>query len=278
MHPRVGAGLLEELPALHDVATAIRAHHERLDGTGYPAGLQGDAIPITARVLAVVDAYSAMVHERPHRPARSPHDALSELVYGAAVRFDAQVVRALADEIQASVALDPELAGAVASAIDTAGLPPRGKFTGTDPLTLLLGHRAFHEAAAHAAADGTGTVAIVEIVGLDEINRGEGYAAGDRALLAAARATQRAAARVGGSVYRDSGRRLAILVARTSPTSPVLAAELHTEFAIGPHVRVGVADWQPGDSGESLIERARATVAPANPAPPTPLTDTEPHE
>jgi HD-GYP domain-containing protein (c-di-GMP phosphodiesterase class II) len=276
MHPRVGAGLLDELPALHDVASAVRYHHERLDGTGYPTGLGGDAIPIAARVLAVVDAYSAMIHERPHRPARWPHEAISELTYGAGTRFDARVVRALADEIQSAGAPHPELAGAVASAIDTAGLPPLRELTGTDPLTLLPGHRAFHEAAERAVDDaGAATVAVVGLEDLEAINRRDGYAAGDRALLIAARAMQLAAARVGGTVYRESGRRLAILVKGAPPATTDIAAELHTEFAIGPRVRVGVAVRQPGESGETLITRARAAIGPVEPAPQSSLTDTE---
>jgi GGDEF domain-containing protein len=265
MHPRVGAAMLDELPALHDVATAVHYHHERLDGTGYPTGLGGDAIPLAARVLAVVDAYSAMIHERPHRPALWPHEAISELTYGAGTRFDARVVRALADEIQSANAPHPDIAGAVASAIDTAGLPPLRELTGTDPLTLLPGHRALREAAAEAVADGAATVAVVQLEDLEAVNRQEGYAAGDRAILVAARASQLAAARVGGTVYRDSGRRLAILV--KSATAEV-AAELHTEFAIGPRVSVGVAVREADDSGETLIARARAAIPPA----PAPLT------
>jgi HD-GYP domain-containing protein (c-di-GMP phosphodiesterase class II) len=260
MHPRVGATLIDELPALHDVATAVRYHHERLDGTGYPTGLGGDAIPLAARVLAVVDAYSAMIHERPHRPARWPHEAISELTNGAGTRFDARVVRALADEVGSSTAPHPELAGAVASAIDTAGLPPLRELTGTDPLTLLPGHRAFHEAAADAVKEGAATVAVVQLEDLEAINRRDGYAGGDRALLIAARATQLAAARVGGTVYRDSGRRLTILVKGAPPSTIDVAAELHTEFAIGPRVRVGVAVRQGDESGETLIARARAAI------------------
>jgi HD-GYP domain-containing protein (c-di-GMP phosphodiesterase class II) len=266
MHPRVGAALLDELPPLHDVATAVRYHHERLDGTGYPTGLGGDAIPIAARVLAVVDAYNAMIHERPHRPARWPLEALTELTYGAGSRFDARVVRALADEIHASTAPHPDSAGAGASAIDTAGLPPLRELTGTDPLTLLPGHRAFREAAAQAAEAGPATVAIIQLEELEAINRRDGYAAGDRALLIAARATQLAAARVGGTVYRDSGRRLTILVTGAPPVTIDVAAELHTEFAIGPRVRVGVAVREPGESGETLITRARAAIPPVDPA------------
>src|SRR4051794_1054685 len=79
MHPRVGAKLIGELPALQDVATRVLYHYERADGTGYPAGLGGEAIPVSARVLAVVDAYIAMIHDRPDRCARLPEEALAEL-------------------------------------------------------------------------------------------------------------------------------------------------------------------------------------------------------
>lgn len=250
------------MPALHNVATAVLHHHERLDGTGYPTGVGGDAIPLSARVLAVVDAYIAMIHDRPHRPGRWPHEAVAELTYGAGTRFDPRVVRALADEVQSSTAPHPELADAVAAATDTAGLPALRELTGTDPLTLLPGHRAFHEAAAQAVETVGATVAIVQLEELDALNRREGYAAGDRALLIAARATQLAASRVGGTVYRDSGRRLAILVGRAPTAStPDVVAELHTEFAIGPRVSVGVGISRPGEVAEDLIARARAAIA-----------------
>ena len=262
MHPRVGAKLIAELPAMSDVANAVLYHHERVDGTGYPAGLEGDAIPRASRVLAVIDAYSAMVHDRPYRPARWPDEAQAEIIKASGTHFDPGVVRALIEELGASGAPHPELAGAVASAMDTAGLPPLRELTGTDPLTLLGGHRALHEAAADASAEHIGlTVAVIQLEDLDEINRRDGYATGDHALLTAARATQLVAARFGGTVYRDSGRRFVLLVKheRTAST-PDLAAELHTEFAIGPRVSIGVANQQPADAGEDVIARARSAV------------------
>jgi GGDEF domain-containing protein len=160
------------------------------------------------------------------------------------------------------------LADAVAAALDTAGLPASREHTpGSDPLTLLPGHRAFHEAVmlAYAAAQTDGgelTVAIVQLEGLGELNRQEGYLAGDRAITIAARAAQLAAARFGGAVYRDSGRRFGILVTGTprGAPRPDLAAELHTEFAIGPPVRIGVVTMAPGENGEDVIRRARAAV------------------
>jgi HD-GYP domain-containing protein (c-di-GMP phosphodiesterase class II) len=263
VHPRVGSTLIGELPSLHDVAAAVLYHHERYDGTGYPVGLTGTAIPRTARILAVVDAYSAMIHHRPHRAARSPEHALAEVSARAGTQFDPEVARALAEELAAAGdGGHPELADAVASALDTGGLPLRGEeLPGSDPLTLLPGHRAFREAAAAAAADGALTVAIVRLENLDAVNRDEGYAEGDRRIVAAARNAQLAATRFGGAVYRDSGRRLGIIVVGAATAGrPGLAAELHTEFALGPDVRIGVAVAEPDESGDEVIARARAAL------------------
>jgi HD-GYP domain-containing protein (c-di-GMP phosphodiesterase class II) len=263
LHPRIGSTLIGELPALRDVASAVLYHHERFDGGGYPVGLSDTAIPVAARVIAVVDAYSAMVHDRPHRSARSSEQALRELMAAAGTQFDPEIARALVDELSAAgEPVHPELADAVASALDTGGLPARHEdIAANDPLTLLAGHRAFREAVAAGAADGGLTVAVVRLEGLEEVNRREGYVEGDRMILAAARAAQRAAVRFGGSVYRDSGRRLGILVTgTTSSAQPDLSAELHTEFALGPTVRIGVASSQPGETGEAVIGRARAAL------------------
>ena len=70
----------------------IRHHHERYDGTGYPDGLRGREIPIGSRILAVVDAFLAMVSERPHRKAMSAAQALDELIRHAGTQFDPEVV------------------------------------------------------------------------------------------------------------------------------------------------------------------------------------------
>jgi HD-GYP domain-containing protein (c-di-GMP phosphodiesterase class II) len=264
LHPRIGSTLISELPALRDVAAAVLYHHERFDGGGYPVGLAETAIPLAARVVAVVDAYSAMVHERPYRPALPSEEALAELITCAGTQFDPEVARALVDELSAAGdPVHPELADAIASTLDTGGLPARREdIATTDPLTLLAGHRAFREAVAAAAADGGSlTIAIVRLEGLEAVNRREGYLEGDRLILAAARSAQRAAMRFGGAVYRDSGRRLAILVTGApNAAQPDLAAELHTEFALGPSVRIGVATWTPGETGEDVISGARAAL------------------
>ena len=74
-HPDVGADLLGGLRSLDVVRAIVRHHHERMDGSGYPHGLVGAAIPLGARILAVVDVYDALVTARPYKPALAPADA-----------------------------------------------------------------------------------------------------------------------------------------------------------------------------------------------------------
>ena len=90
-HPVLGVRILAST-SLDQVLPWIRHHHERWDGTGYPDGLAAVAIPVEARVLAVCDAYDAMINERPYRPARSRTDARRELVACMGTQFDPAVV------------------------------------------------------------------------------------------------------------------------------------------------------------------------------------------
>ncbi len=92
-HPELGARILEHAN-LRDVASWVLAHHERVDGTGYPRGLQGAAIPLEGRILAVADAYEAMTADRPYRRALAEAEARAELGRGAGTQFDAAVVDA----------------------------------------------------------------------------------------------------------------------------------------------------------------------------------------
>jgi response regulator RpfG family c-di-GMP phosphodiesterase len=78
-HPETSAEILEPLSRVGVPVPAVRAHHERLDGSGYPRGLRGRQVPFGAQVLAVIDCYAAMVQPRPHRPALSPEVALARL-------------------------------------------------------------------------------------------------------------------------------------------------------------------------------------------------------
>jgi diguanylate cyclase (GGDEF)-like protein len=92
-HPEIGARILERAGML-DIAGWVRAHHERVDGRGYPSGLPATQIPIEARILAVVDAYEAMTVDRPYRNAIAPAEAGEELRRCAGTQFDPVVVDA----------------------------------------------------------------------------------------------------------------------------------------------------------------------------------------
>jgi diguanylate cyclase (GGDEF)-like protein len=92
LHPRVGAELLADLPGAASAAAIVRTHHERWDGLGYPDGLRGEAIPLGARILAVVDAFTAMIQPRPHRDARSHAAAAAALQHDAGKAFDPTIV------------------------------------------------------------------------------------------------------------------------------------------------------------------------------------------
>ncbi len=93
-HPVLGYEILAPVPIPDSIKLAVRHSHERWDGTGYPDGLAGEEIPTAARVIAVADAYEAIVTDRPYRRARSPLRAMEEIQAGAASRFDPEVVTA----------------------------------------------------------------------------------------------------------------------------------------------------------------------------------------
>jgi diguanylate cyclase (GGDEF)-like protein len=93
-HPAVGARMLETTD-FGDIGEWILAHHERPDGTGYPAGRAAGDVPLEAWILAVADAYEAMTAERPYRPSLDPATAGEELRRGAGRQFDERVVEAI---------------------------------------------------------------------------------------------------------------------------------------------------------------------------------------
>jgi diguanylate cyclase (GGDEF)-like protein len=92
-HPKIGAQILRHA-GMHDLADWVGAHHERIDGRGYPSGLNENEIPLEARILAVADAYEAMVTDRCYRPGISAAEARAELVRCAGTQFDLTVVNA----------------------------------------------------------------------------------------------------------------------------------------------------------------------------------------
>jgi len=94
-HPAAGESLVSGYLRHPSVRAIVRSHHERVDGRGYPDGLQGDAIPLVARIVAVADAFDAMVTARPYAPPRTPADALAEAFACAGRQFDPECVARL---------------------------------------------------------------------------------------------------------------------------------------------------------------------------------------
>ena len=121
-HPEKGAEVLSHLAAYQEVADIVRFHHERLDGSGYPLGIRGDAIPELSKVLAVADSYHAMTSDRPYRGARSSFEALKELRGMAGTTLDATYV-----EVLAKVLRDKDLAYRDGSSTDFMGEYERGR-------------------------------------------------------------------------------------------------------------------------------------------------------
>ena len=95
VHAQIGADALQSIAPLAHLAPIVRAHHERIDGQGYPDRLRGDEIPLEARVVAVADAFHALTTDRPYRRAAVPAMALSVLSCAAGPQFDVDVVGAL---------------------------------------------------------------------------------------------------------------------------------------------------------------------------------------
>ncbi|PIE53240.1 hypothetical protein CSA37_02540 [Candidatus Fermentibacteria bacterium] len=93
-HAEKGAEILSPVPNLSDVTLAVRHHHERFDGKGYPDALSRSGIPLLARILAVCDAYSAMITERPYRSARPASAAREEIRNDRGKQFDPEIVDA----------------------------------------------------------------------------------------------------------------------------------------------------------------------------------------
>jgi len=104
-HPVVGSQILGEIEELSEVASAVRHHHERYDGSGYPDGLRGEAIPFFARILSIIDTFEALVSNRVYRKGTDKAHALEEIQRNAGVQFDPELVKVFANVIK-NVAVD----------------------------------------------------------------------------------------------------------------------------------------------------------------------------
>jgi HD-GYP domain-containing protein (c-di-GMP phosphodiesterase class II) len=111
-HSARGAGILDEIRSLQPCAPIVRSHHEQIDGRGYPDGLAGDRLPLAARIVAVADAFHAMISKRSYRPAMPAAQAVAILQQGAGTRWDQRVVEVMVGLVRpASARSDSAIVG-----------------------------------------------------------------------------------------------------------------------------------------------------------------------
>lgn len=111
-HPVLGAQIVQEIEFLRPSIDGVLYHHERLDGSGYPAGLAGDVVPLRARIMAIADSFDAMTSTRAYRGAKLPEDAIAELRRCAGTQFDPRFVDIFIDELSKEEVLEmPEPRG-----------------------------------------------------------------------------------------------------------------------------------------------------------------------
>jgi HD-GYP domain-containing protein (c-di-GMP phosphodiesterase class II) len=272
LHPRLGFEILRQAPALREPSVAVLYHHERYDGHGYPAGLEAQDIPLAARALSVLEAFSAMTHERPHHPPRSLDEACEELIEHAGTQFDPEIVQLVVERTRPRP-LDhgPEQTGGL---LESLPLDRRVsdehvldgiRASTLDGLTLLGDHRALqraiHDATSEATPERGFAVVLLQLQDLPRINDELGYPAGDRLIELAARQVATAATRLGATAYRASGRRLAMHVPlREGDDIGDVLDDVRTEFVAGPAVEVVASAWKPGDRSEDVIARARRAL------------------
>ncbi len=141
-HAPVGANILKRVPFPFPVEPIVRHHHENWDGTGYPDGLRGEAIPIGARIIAVMDCYEALREDRPYRPALSDQAAMAIIEARRGSMYDPSVIDAflgIHPEIAAEIDAEAGLAAARPEASSEAAPPPPEAPGGSSPeLTAAL--------------------------------------------------------------------------------------------------------------------------------------------
>ena len=98
-HPEIGYRIANASPELAPISECILCHHERWDGVGYPQGLSGEQIPLLSRIIAVVDSFDAMTHDRPYRTKMTNDSAILEIKMNAGKQFDPYIAKLFIDEV-----------------------------------------------------------------------------------------------------------------------------------------------------------------------------------
>ncbi|MCP4495177.1 MAG: HD domain-containing protein, partial [Phycisphaeraceae bacterium] len=90
-HPQIGFRILRDIPQIRDLLPGVLCHHEAWDGTGYPAGLEGDEIPLLARIVAICDSFDAMSSSRTYRRAMPRDEVFAEMIRCQGTQFDPSI-------------------------------------------------------------------------------------------------------------------------------------------------------------------------------------------
>lgn len=99
-HSELGYQIIKSINNMGNISEIILHHHEAWDGSGYPDGLEGENIPLLSRIISVVDAYEAMIHDRPYRKTKTHEEAVEELLKFAGIQFDPKIVESLIKVIE----------------------------------------------------------------------------------------------------------------------------------------------------------------------------------
>lgn len=102
-HVEHGVKILEDIKQLKDVVEIIKYHHEKYDGTGYPYGIKGDAIPLNAQIIAIADAYDGMISDRSYRVGLSHEEAMKRISEQSGIQFSPTVVKAFEDIVESAI-------------------------------------------------------------------------------------------------------------------------------------------------------------------------------